>query len=376
MQHPPKGLSRWAALVLTCLWLSSCSYEPPSTPTKPGKLSQALGRSSDEPDRATPRPTTSPELPKPADHYAFVFNTASTTVLARYRDDFLSVEFFWQAGFGVGSLSEPYLYVFLYDLDGSIFLYDAHREERIKLVDGIEVGGFAFSPSLDQDDELWFLGTSDPKLAALGIGFAYVKSPLPVEPEDSPSPSASPSPSPSPREKFHWPKDSPWTGVAAAVAPLNAFAVRHGGITSLRIASKGEFAVFSTADGGIYLYSRFDRKVLNLLPDQFLDEPMFADAPRVDPFYNRLVAWQNLRTNAVYLLDLWTGTIDTVPNLNLFTRGLREPGPKFMDAFQLVATYQVSPDSDISRLLVYNVLTQSIFPLLTPDPFPVPFPHR
>ncbi len=390
MSHPRKALTIWAAVVLMGLWLSSCSSHPPSTPIKPA---QQAGTS----DRATPEPAPTPgPTPKPAEYYAFAFRSLDTTIIARYRDHFKTVEYFWQAGLDVGSVSEPYRYVFLYDLDDSIFLYDANFEERIKLVDGREVGGFAFSPSLSRDDVLWFLGTSDPDLAAQGIGFAYVKYPPPKPPEvdaappAAPSPAASPTPTPAPTPspaptpplpptpapyEFHWPRDGAGTGVAYAVAPINAFAVLHGGITSLRIASYGTFAVFSTADGGLYLYSIFDKKVLSLLPNQLLEQRHFADAPRVDPFYNRLLVWQDLRHNTVYLMDLWTGAVDTVPTLNRFTRGVVEPDPKFIDAFHVAFTYQVSPDDVVSRIAVYNVLSQSILALVTPDVFPIRRKH-
>ncbi|HEY9854978.1 MAG TPA: hypothetical protein V6D05_04510 [Stenomitos sp.] len=321
-------------------------------------------------------PASPSKTPVPADHYAFAFTTAGRTVLVRYRKDLHDVAFFPQAGFGVGNVSEPYPDVFCYDLDFDVFLYDSPREERIKLVDGLEVGGFAFSPSLDDDDELYFLGTSDPHLAARGIGFAYMKLPgtrVPVgpptpKPASSPVPSATPSPDPTgtpgppdPLEGYDDPRDGAWLGKPRAILPLNAFAARHGGLTSLRIASHGDGAVCSTADGGLYLYRTRDHVVMALLPDALIKGGMHADSPRIDPFFNRYIVWQDLKGGLAYVMDLWTGSIDPVPYLNLANGGLTDPDPKFVDAFEVVFNVPSSPDSEFRRLLVYNVVTEDLW---------------
>jgi len=340
-------------LALTRLW--ACGPVP--TPATDGRSLESPGpaswRGTVFPGLVVTPPATSGAAPEPADHYAFAFDTGGTSILARYRMDTHDVTFFPQAGEGLGSVSEPYPFVFFYDLDGDIVLYDVNREERVTLVDGREVGGFAFSPSIDKRDALYFLGTADPDLADQGIGFAYAAF--------APTPPAS--------GDYHAPRDGDGLSKVVAIAPINALADAHGGVTSLRIANKGGFAVFSTADGGLYLYRTDDHTVLNLLPTSILDQPAFADSPRVDPYQNRYVVWQDLSTRRTCVLDLWNGHVDVVPYLNGANGGSIDPAPSFIDAYRIVFSVQPPSEEGGAFLVLYDIRTESLAILLALDAF-------
>ncbi|HEY9855546.1 MAG TPA: hypothetical protein V6D05_07405 [Stenomitos sp.] len=315
---------------------------------------------------------------------------------------------------------------YLYDDRRNLYLFDAWREERVVLVDGkLEVGGFAFFPSMSGDAHLYFLGQSDPALAARGIGFAYVKYDTTVAPvfgdlggatssatsSPSPSPNSSGSPSPSdsaspePSESES-PAPSPTptplidqtkyatvsTAPAITVVPgaeitwylakprfltkINALAARHGGVTSIAVDGLNTLVVFTTADGGLYLYTPQEPQVTALLPNQTIVDNFHAGAASIDTVWGRFVVWNDTLRRGLFCLDLWTGHIDVMPYANLALDAVAASAPVFVESDPFNVIFLVTLKDGTFRVICYNIVTEQVLNLsllndfLTSFPFP------
>lgn len=312
-------------------------------------------------------------------------------------------------GPGVVNLSVVNPGQYLYDDLRNSYLYDAWREEQVILVDGREVGGFAFFPSMTAHYTLYFIGQSDPRLAAQLTGFAYVKldeaaspsvsawlggsegaspeaspseSPSPApsvspapSPSPSPSPSAAPSEAPTPSLYYATSSSAPSVtipppddisarlGKPRFLTKINALAVLHGGVTSISVNIIGDAVVFTTGDGGLYLYTPFHPQVVALLPEAFVKGRFHAAGATIDPIWGRYVVWRDTALQGLFVLDRWTGQIDPVPYTRLGIGLVAVIGPSFFENDPFNVVFVAVFEDGTLRLMAYNILTEQLLNL-------------
>ncbi|HEY9899560.1 MAG TPA: hypothetical protein V6D00_10300 [Pantanalinema sp.] len=243
------------------------------------------------------------------------------------------------AGFGLNSITELTTTRYAFDDGRNVYQYDIVTEERTKLVDGMTVGGFAFGPNSDDRNELFFLGTSDPRLAADRIGFLFVTLDYPGS----------------------------YAGKPMGIGPVNALAALHGGVASFDVDSAGETIVFTTADGGLYLFQPIFQLVQDLLADQEFRQG-FAHVVTIDSKWARFVVWEDHRRDSILVLDRWTGLIDAVPEVGVVFNNIQASMPAFKngDPFNLIFRFTTRDDPPDPRFAVYNLLTgdMALIPIL------------
>lgn len=280
-------------------------------------------------------PATPSATPGVWQRIPFIFPIDSDKAqLALYDRATPDIYVFPGAGFCIHSPTEISTTEYAFDNGRNIYLYDIVAEIRTKLVDGHLVGGFAFSPNTDNHKELFFLGTSDKRLAAARIGFLYVTLDYPSVYMTKPM----------------------WIG------PVNAVAVLHGGITSFDVAGAGEEIVFTTADGGLYMFQPIFQLVQDLLADQEFHRG-FADGVSIDSTWARFVVWENTLTDTINVLDRWTGLIDAVPDVGVALNNIAVHSPTFKngDPFNLIFRIRTTDARPSEHYAVYNLLTGDVF---------------
>lgn len=334
-------------------------------------------------------PATFSSWPEPYDSFAFETVHGFAALFTRFPYQIL---YFPQLGNRIFSLTEPYDYVLLYDDGRDILLYDVYTEEKLRLVEGELAGGFAFKASFDGVANLYFLATSDPTLAAERLGFAYAEfavpsppptpkpspsptpspSPSPSAPPSaspSPSPSASPSASPSPsggkRETRDFYPLRPLSGVPVGLQKLNAFALQHRALESIRATGDGLLFVFATGDGLLGTYEVPTDEIRLLLPIGVFSESFGgALGPRFQPTFARYVLFlERKHRQRFFLLDRWTGTLEPLPYFESFGKQAILSEGKWMDAFRIffIATFpgESPADPPFQRLVSYDLVRRT-----------------
>lgn len=286
-------------------------------------------------------PATFSQTPRP--YKTFAFNTVSG-VAALFTRDPWQILFFPQLGRRVFSISDPYDYVLMYDDGRDIFAYDISAEEKVHLVEGRLVGGFAFKSTLGAADHLYFLATSDPALAARRLGFVHVM---------APAPRASPSAQPARDRDFYWLR--PFQGTPAALMRLNAFAAEHGAVQSFRAAKTGDLFAFTTADGSLGAYEVATDQLHLLLPKLAVAEAGGARDVRIQPTFARYLLWLDLRAERLFLFDRWTGTHEPVVIEASLGRRAILSDAKFLDAYRLGVIATLPGDPPVQRLVTYDM---------------------
>ncbi len=258
------------------------------------------------------------------------------------------------AGVGIENVFEWNPNQFYYDDRRDIFLLDSPREVRITLVEGIEVGGFAFSPVFDGQNNLYFLGTGDPDLADSAIGDAYVKHaprngtmPLTGIATESATGVGQPFPV------------GPILGKPIYLARINAVGRLHGGISSLNVTGSGDWVVFTTADGGLYIYDTRHVEVQALIAEQEISGG-HASSANIDPVWGRFVVWQDSLRRSIFVLDRWTGQIDPVPFVAIAWNAETVGAPNFYGSDPYDVVLLVTLSGGAVRLMSYNLLTEQL----------------
>ncbi|MNR78900.1 hypothetical protein D3C72_96010 [compost metagenome] len=350
----------------------------------------------------TPLATPAPYYASPAPYERIAYGLppgpdALLWLYDRVRQDLLV---FPGAGVGITNVAEWNPYQFYYDDRRNIYLLDALREVRITLVDGFEVGGFAFSPAFDGKNNLYFLGTDDPDQAQLFTGFAYVKA-APQNGTDvifgistgasSGNGNGKDDENGNGNGKSNGNgngggngKDTgsatgsvlapvlgigeeiplaPVLGKPVFLSKINAVGAERGGISSINVCGTGDWVVFTTVDGGLYLYDTRRVVVQAVFADQEITRDMRAVGATIDPIWGRFVVWTDLGRRSVFVLDRWTRAIDKVPYAAIAWNAELVASPTFYghDPFNLILLVLL-PDGTF-RLMVYNLLTEQLINL-------------
>lgn len=322
-------MTRGRLLLVTCLaGLTGCQGAVPTHPARPP--------GSVVPSAAAPASTSA--SPAPFERVPFAYGPSSR--LAVFNRASMDVQLYPGAGTGLENLSEYAPDRFVGDDRRDIWLIDPSKEERLKLVDGREVGGYAFAPSLDARDTLYFLGSERPDLSDAR---AFVK----VAPSGARPPSLL----------------APYLGKAGLVVPIAALAAAHGGITSLGVDGPGSAVVFTTGDGGLYLHFPKTRSVQAVLATWALAERGAADGANIDPVWGRFLVWADTRRRGLWILDRQTGGLDPVPYSRLGLVAADSPQFYGDDPFEIVFT-GTFPDGS-TRLLAYDLRTERLEMLTT-----------
>lgn len=330
--------SRFLRLTLVAMLLTACARYPLAVPAH-GEL--GFGRGPVLPVAADV-PASASVTPAPFERIPFTYGASAT--LAVYDDATHDVLVFPGAGYHLENPFELNPYEFYFDDAINIYFYDATTEERLELVDGREVGGFAFSPAFDNQNDLYFLGTDNAASASLKIGLMYAKT--------APVLSASESSTPYPLD--------PYLGTLRNLSAINAVAEQHGGITSNNVDGSGEHIVFTTTDGGLYLYETRRQRVQALLPDAVVTGAGSATGANIDPVWGRFVVWEDTRRRSLYVLDHWTGLIDALPYARIASNLIEASAPNYYgsDPYDVVFTATLADGT--MRLFVYDTRTETV----------------
>ncbi|MNS77414.1 hypothetical protein D3C72_1109960 [compost metagenome] len=120
--------------------------------------------------------------------------------------------------------------------------------------------------------------------------------------------------------------------------------------------------VFTTADGGLYLYDTRRVVVEAVFADQEISGGFHAAAATIDPIWGRFVVWQDIKRRSIFVLDRWTRLIDTVPFVSIaWDAESVTPGYYGYDPFNVVLLVTF-PDGSF-RLMNYNILTELLINL-------------
>lgn len=345
------------------------------------------GRASASPTASTsPSPLESPTpyfaSPAPVERIPYALPPGPDARLWLYDRVSDGILVFPGAGVGIENVFEWNPYQFYYDDRRDIFLLDALREIRVTLVEGFEVGGFAFSPAFDGKNNLYFLGTPDPDLAAAAIGFAYVK-PAPLNGTDAILGIATGSangngtenatgsangngtatesatgnvlaPILGIREQFPL---GPVLGKPVFLTTINAVGALHGGISSINVSGPGDWVVFTTADGGLYLFDTRHLVVQAVISNGEITGGVHASAVTIDPIWGRYVVWQDTERQSIFILDRLTNDLDSVPYVAIAWNAISVlPAYYGYDPYNVILLVTLSDGT--FRLMVYNLVTE------------------
>jgi hypothetical protein len=323
------------------------------------------------PSSPSASPSPFPQLP-----FAFPFPPGPRSQLCVFDRPRLDVLPFPGTGPGIENTFTLNPGQYYYDDHRDVLLYDAWQELQIKLVDGREVGGFAFAPAFDSNYHLYFLGTSDPKLATQGLGFAYLLNEAAATPGvDVASPvvdvahyatsSWAPSVTVPPQVPIIPRLIKPYS-----LTKINAVAALHGGINTITPDGNNDAVVFSTGDGGLYLYTPPHPQVYALLPDELIDNDGGATGAVIDPIWGRYVVWQEIGRQSLLVLDRWTGQIDTAPYILLAPDIVSASAPFFEENDPYSVIFTLTQRNGTTRIAVYNILTEQLLNLTVLNAFP------
>ena len=265
--------------------------------------------------------------------------------LAVYDRASHDVLWFPGAGVGVSGVSRLDDGLWACDDGRDVSVYDSHREERVVVVHGREVGGFAFQGTFATRETMYFLGQSDPALAERGIGWLYGKR----EPATSLGAATV-----SPRVSVP-PGVSSALGQARWIAPVNALAARFGGLTSVSVDGQDSVVAFTTTTGRVFVYSPLTRKVTSRpnFPDELGDQ--HATQVTVDPVWGRFLVWHDTVRRTLIVFDRWQARLEPVP-LTRFGMGVvsaSAPGFHETDPDTISLTLTMADDS--TRIVAYRL---------------------
>lgn len=296
-------------------------------------------------------------LPMPFERLPFAFNGQ----ICVYDREIQDVYVYPGTGPHAQGVFELHPGQYCFDDARHIMLFDSSREEQIKLIDGSEVGGFAFSPAFDDERRLYFLGQRDCKLAGQHVGLAYTVS---EAASTIPAPLTSFGSLPAPPSDI-----GSYLGKPRFLSVLNAFAVLHGQLTSIDVDGSGRTVVFTTGDGGIYLYSVLEHRVLPLFADEAIKGGFFAKAASIDPIWGRYIVWQDTKRKGILLFDSWQGTLDLMPYANLALGNVEASAPSFYGHDPSHVVFTIKLPGGQTKLLCYNILTEQLLNLTVLNAF-------
>lgn len=301
-----------------------------------------LGLSPDVPEdpEASPTPSASPSAtPTPIPQIPFATLGGRNSLLALYDPNTFETFLYPGAGRPVFRPTEPYPDVFLYDDIRNIYLYDTRSETRTILVNGAEVGGFAFEAFTTPLQTLFFRGTSDPAEAVIGVGDVYLIRGTPD------------------LEQFHL---GPWLGKPVNLTLINALGRAHGGILSFRASPSELLYVFTTLDGGLYLYEAMTGSCRSLLADHDITGGGHALEVRIDPVEERFVVFSERSGLGFNVIDLKDGGVTAFPYADLALADFVVLAPRFLDRTLILFVVIDPRNPRITRFLTYDFATNAL----------------
>lgn len=275
-----------STLVLLCL--AGCNRAPVSMNAPPARLSlpvgPIVGPLLSDPSTPSVKPETFVRIP-------FAFPPGPCSQLFLYDDATKDIWVFPGAGRGIENVSEINPGQYCFDDKRTILIYDGQKECVIHPIDTCQAVEYAFVPSYDGNNNLYFIGTNDPAEAAAGVGRLFGAF-TPIGP------------------------GAPATSSLGPPCTILEFekidAIPEEGVNSVSVTVEGSLLAFTTACGGLYLYTPF-HPALWKLPIG----PLHASQVTIDPIWGRFIAWIEPDEKRIFVLDRWTDCIDPVPFANL-----------------------------------------------------------
>ena len=161
----------------------------------------------------------------------------------------------------------------------------------------------------------------------------------------------------------------PILGRPAFLSKVNALAAQHGGLTSIAVDGPGDWLVFTTGDGGLYLYDIRRLRVQALLPDELSSGRFHAIGATIDPVWGRYVVWTDAVRQSLFILDRWAQRLDTVPYAAIAWNADEVTGSfQGNDPFNVVLLSLAADGS--FRLMTYNLLTELLTRITWLDALP------
>lgn len=323
---------RWSS-ILVLLCLMGCSRAPAIESNAPRLLPMGpiVG-----PLLTPPDPSTSSVKPEVAKRLGFAYPPGPDAQLFLYDDTQKDVWVFPGAGEGIENVYELNPGQYCFDDKRTIFVYDEQQERLIHPIDTCRVVEYAFVPTYDGNYNLYFIGTNDPSEAEEGVGTLYGA----FTPFGKSAPATSS------------------LGLPCTILELpKVNEIREGGVNSVCITSEGSLLGFTTACGGLYLYTPF-QPALWKLPIG----PLRASQSTIDPIWGRFIAWKEPDQKRIYLLDRWTDCIDPVPFANQAENlvDVTMLGFQDSDPWHLFYFATIRGEASPTRLLCYDIRDESV----------------
>ncbi|MEB3188609.1 MAG: hypothetical protein VKP72_14365 [bacterium] len=338
----------WWGLALFGLTTAGCHRPDAGVPSLPAVvLPPRVNRDASSLEASVPpaSPSLTPPVPAiaPFRQVPFAFVLPGASHLAVFDLPSHDVYLYPGAGTDVANVSRLDAGMWAYDDGRDVSVYDAHREERVVIVHGEEVGGFAFYPGYASREVLYFLGQSDPVLAARGIGWLYCK-------QERAIPSTGSVPV----------RLSPGLAAPRWVAPVNAVAARFGGLTSVSVDERNSVVVFTTATGRVATYTPATRTVTSR--PNFSEEPgdQHATQASIDPVWGRFCAWHDTARKSLLVFDRWQARLDTVPYVRLGPGIATTSAPAFLEQDPLDVVFTVTRLDGTTRLMAYHLEDETV----------------
>ncbi len=148
-------------------------------------------------------------------------------------------------------------------------------------------------------------------------------------------------------------------GVVADLAKVNAIGTLHGGITWIRLSCDARWAVFTTADGRLFVYD-----VVNPIAHEIADARVvgagFASHPAVSPDGTQ-IAWADA-AGFVFRYNRIADLVDPMPYLNLAFNNFFITDPVWLcgDNAHIYAELYTEGAPGVWRIVEYNWITETI----------------
>ncbi len=152
-------------------------------------------------------------------------------------------------------------------------------------------------------------------------------------------------------------------GVTAELAKVNAVGAFRGGVRWIRISGGGQWAVFTTGDGGLFVYDVMNPAVFEVTDARVAGG--FATHPDISWDGSQIV-WTGIDpgdgTLKIFRYDRIGGLIDPMPFANIALNAEDAFSPRFLGPDSTWITYGVSVGGHRGnfRVLGYNWLTEAV----------------
>ncbi len=212
-------------------------------------------------------------------------------------------------------------------VDGTIWFYDVLAELNVQFNDTNTLGVPVIRPSINEP------GTIMTFIAAPGLAFNRGYAMI-------------------------W-----MNGVVAELAKVNAVGALRGGISWIRISGNGTWAVFTTGDGGLFLYDVVNPMVFEITDARVAGA--FSTHPDIS-FDGSQVVWTGIDAGdgslKMFRYDRLAQLVDPMPFANLAMNAVDVFDPEFLtpDGTWIVYDAFIGSRDGGFRVLAYNWLTEAV----------------